>query len=55
MNHQDTKTPIPKETDDVASKIVDAAFGVHTSLGPGLLENVYEVWCLGGRCSALVS
>ncbi len=48
MNHQDTKAPrepIPKETDKVASKIVDAAFAVHTTLGPGLLESVYEV-CL---------
>lgn len=48
MNHQDTKTPrepIPKETDEVASKIVDAAFAVHKALGPGLLESVYEV-CL---------
>ena len=48
MNHPDTKAPrepIPKETDKVASKIVDAAFAVHTSLGPGLLESVYEV-CL---------
>jgi GxxExxY protein len=48
MNHQDTKTPrepIPKETDEVASKIVDAAFAVHKALGPGLLETVYEV-CL---------
>ncbi len=48
MNHTDTKTPretIPKETDNAASKIVDAAFAVHTSLGPGLLESVYEV-CL---------
>jgi len=48
MNHQDAKTPrepIAKETDKVASKIVDAAFAVHTTLGPGLLESVYEV-CL---------
>ncbi len=48
MNHQDTKTrrePIPKETDEVASKIVDAAFAVHKGLGPGLLESVYAV-CL---------
>jgi GxxExxY protein len=27
----------------VAGKIVDAAFAVHTTLGPGLLERVYEV------------
>jgi GxxExxY protein len=48
MNHQDTKTPrepIPTETDEVASKIVDAAFAVHKALGPGLLESVYEA-CL---------
>jgi GxxExxY protein len=48
MDHQDTKTPrepIPTETDEVASKIVDAAFAVHKALGPGLLESVYEV-CL---------
>jgi len=48
MNHQVTNTTreaIPKETDEVASKIVDAAFAVHKALGPGLLESVYEV-CL---------
>jgi GxxExxY protein len=27
---------------DVARQIVDAAFRVHTVLGPGLLESVYE-------------
>ncbi len=26
----------------VAQEIVDAAFKVHTTLGPGLLESVYE-------------
>ena len=49
MNHQDTKAPrepIAKETDKIASKIVDAAFAVHTTLGPGLLESVYEVCML---------
>ena len=48
MNHQDTKAPrepIPLETDRVAKEIVDASFAVHSTLGPGLLENVYEV-CL---------
>lgn len=29
--------------DDVAKEIVDAAYHVHTALGPGLLESVYEV------------
>jgi GxxExxY protein len=28
---------------EVAKQIVDAAFQVHTALGPGLLESVYEV------------
>jgi GxxExxY protein len=27
----------------IAREIVDAAFKIHTSLGPGLLESVYEV------------
>lgn len=48
MNHQDTKTPrekIPEKTNEVAGQVVDAAFAVHKTLGPGLLESVYEV-CL---------
>lgn len=28
---------------EIASKILDCAFIVHTKLGPGLLESVYEV------------
>jgi GxxExxY protein len=27
---------------DVAKQIVDAAFHIHTTLGPGLMESVYE-------------
>jgi GxxExxY protein len=27
---------------DIAKQVVDAAFKVHTSLGPGLLESVYK-------------
>ena len=34
------------EHDLVARQIVDAAFVVHSTLGPGLLESVYEQ-CLG--------
>jgi len=30
------------EENGIASKILDAAFKVHTRLGPGLLESVYE-------------
>ena len=28
---------------ELATQIVDAAYRIHTSLGPGLLESVYEV------------
>jgi GxxExxY protein len=28
---------------EIARQILDAAFAVHTNLGPGLLESVYEV------------
>lgn len=48
MNHKDTKTQraaIPEQHNQVVKQIVDAAFAVHSQLGPGLLERVYEV-CL---------
>lgn len=47
MNRQDAKTPSEPTSavDKVAKAVVDSAFRVHTELGPGLLENVYEV-CL---------
>jgi GxxExxY protein len=32
----------PGEHDLLAREIVDAAFAVHTLLGPGLLESVYD-------------
>lgn len=34
-----------QDIDRLASAVVDAAFKVHSALGPGLLESVYEV-CL---------
>ncbi len=37
--------PVSPELDRIAKAIVDAAFAVHKALGPGLLENIYEV-CL---------
>jgi GxxExxY protein len=37
--------PIPEATDNAARQVVDAAYRVHKKLGPGLLENVYEI-CL---------
>jgi GxxExxY protein len=33
---------MPDETDAVARKIVEAAFEIHSTLGPGLLESGYE-------------
>ena len=37
--------PIPDEVDRIATKIVDACFHLHSRLGPGLLESLYET-CL---------
>ncbi|VXD21497.1 conserved hypothetical protein [Planktothrix serta PCC 8927] len=39
------REPISEEVNQVAKQIVDAAFNVHSALGAGLLESVYEV-CL---------
>jgi GxxExxY protein len=32
-----------REIDEITGQIVDAAFKLHTRLGPGLLESVYEL------------
>jgi len=32
-----------EKEEEVATKIVDAAYAVHKALGPGLLEKIYEV------------
>jgi GxxExxY protein len=37
--------PLSDKTNLIAKDIVDAAFQVHSKLGPGLLESVYEL-CL---------
>jgi len=34
--------PVSNKLNQVSGKIVHAAFQVHSELGPGLLENVYE-------------
>jgi len=40
-----TREPVPPETNRVAREAVDSAFKVHSTLGPGLIESVYEA-CL---------
>jgi GxxExxY protein len=35
--------PLPPELEIIAKKIVDSAYTVHKTLGPGLLEKVYEI------------
>jgi GxxExxY protein len=50
---KDTKTgcleatlqPVPAKTNAVSREVVDAALAVHSQLGAGLLESVYEI-CL---------
>ena len=45
MNHHGHKghhAPLPTEVNAAAARVLDAAFVVHTALGPGLLESVYE-------------
>ncbi len=34
--------PIPLEVEAIGKKLLDAAYTVHSALGPGLLESVYE-------------
>jgi GxxExxY protein len=40
------KMELPEELNRLTGEVVDAAFKVHRELGPGLLENIYEI-CMG--------
>lgn len=44
-DHKGEYPPIPDTTEKTAKAILDAAFTVHSTLSPGLLENAYET-CL---------
>ncbi|MGQ0534293.1 MAG: GxxExxY protein [Caulobacteraceae bacterium] len=37
--------PLPRQTQEIGTSLLDAAFAVHRTLGLGLLESTYEV-CL---------
>jgi GxxExxY protein len=39
------RSPLPSELEDLSRSLVDSAIKVHQTLGPGLLESVYET-CL---------
>ena len=48
QRHEDTGKkflPVSPNVERLAAEVVDGAFKVHSSLGPGLLESVYEI-CL---------
>src|SRR5690349_3738717 len=45
INHRDTESqrkPIPEPLNQTSGAVVSAAYVVHSTLGPGLLESVYE-------------
>ena len=41
-NFEDDYEKVDPQIEAIAQKVVDAAFKLHSVLGPGLLENVYE-------------
>ena len=45
QSHKDTNNfkPLSNIEEEIAKKIVDGAYTVHKSLGPGLLEKIYEI------------
>jgi GxxExxY protein len=36
-------TEVPREVEELAREVIDAAFHLHRRIGPGLLESVYEL------------
>lgn len=42
QSNRNAYLPIPPETERIGKIVLDAAYKVHTALGPGLIESVYE-------------
>ena len=42
MANESVHEPVPADAENAAAQLVEAAFRVHRTLGPGLLESVYE-------------
>jgi GxxExxY protein len=40
--------PIPTSINRLSHEILDSAYNVHSALGPGLLENIYELFLVQG-------
>ncbi len=45
MNQSNKIEPIPEQVNKITHSILDASYEVHTVIGPGLLESIYET-CL---------
>ena len=43
QRHEDTKKNVMQRLEDLATITIDCGFKIHSKLGPGLLESVYEV------------
>lgn len=59
QRHEDTKKSFEKlsqREEEIGKIIVDAAFKVHSKLGPGLLEKIYEIcFCYEFKKAGLVA
>lgn len=41
------ESPLPPETEEVVTRVVDVGFTIHNTLGPGFKERIYErAFCL---------